>query len=60
MSSQELRHYLGTTVTVETGHGDVHGTLLSCTTRSLWLVDDGQDDVMVPLGDVRSVRRGAA
>lgn len=45
---------------VQTEHGDVHGTLLSCTARSLWLVDDGEDDVMVPLGDVCDVRRDAA
>ena len=60
MSSHELRHLLGSTVIVQTEHGDVHGTLLSCTARSLWLVDDGEDDVMVPLGDVCDVRRDAA
>jgi hypothetical protein len=60
MSSQELRHLLGATVTVETGTGDVHGMLLSCTTSSLWLVDDGEADVMVPLGDVRAVTSDAA
>lgn len=51
---------LGATVTVETGHGAVHGTLLSCTSTSLWLVDDLEDDVMVPLEDVQNVRRDAA
>jgi hypothetical protein len=60
MSSQELRHLVGTTVTVHTGHGDLHGTLLSCTTRSLWLVDDGEDDVVVPIEDVVTVRCDAA
>jgi len=51
---------LGATVTVETGHGEVHGTLLSCSSTSLWLVDDGEDDVMVPIEDVRDVRQDAA
>ena len=60
MSNREVRHLLGSTVTVETGHGVVHGTLLSCTSTSLWLVDDGEDDVMVPLDDVQDVRRDAA
>jgi hypothetical protein len=60
MSNREVRHLLGATVTVETGHGVVHGTLLSCTSTSLWLVDDGEDDVMVPLVDVQEVRQDAA
>jgi hypothetical protein len=60
MSNREVRHLLGTTVTVETEHGVVHGTLLSCTATSLWLVDDREDDVMVPLDDVHEVRRDAA
>lgn len=60
MSNRDVRHLLGSTVTVETGHGAVHGTLLSCTATSLWMVDDGEDDVMVPLADVRTVRQDAA
>jgi hypothetical protein len=60
MSNRDVRHLLGSTVTVETDHGAVHGTLLSCTSSSLWLVDDGEDDVMVPLEDVMDVRRDAA
>jgi hypothetical protein len=55
-----VRQLLGRTVTVETGHGAVHGTLLSCTSTSLWLIDDGEADVMVPIDDVRDVRRDAA
>ena len=47
MSNRDVRHLLGSTVTVETGRGAVHGTLLSCTSSSLWLVDDTEDDVMV-------------
>jgi hypothetical protein len=60
MSSQELRHLLGATVTVVTGTGDVHGMLLSCSTTSLWLVDDGEADVMVPIGDVQGITSDAA
>jgi hypothetical protein len=60
MSSQELRHLLGATVIVRTERGDLHGTLLSCTTRSLWLVDDGEDDVVVAIEDVVSVLHDAA
>ena len=60
MSSQELRHLVGAMVTVHTDHGDVHGTLLSCTSRSLWLVDDGEDDIVVALEDVVTVHRDAA
>ena len=60
MSNRDVRHLLGSSVTVETGHGAVHGTLLSCTASSLWLVDDTEDDVMVPLDDVTDVRRDAA
>jgi hypothetical protein len=60
MSSQELRHLVGTTVTVQTDHGNLHGTLLSCTNRSLWLVDDTEDDVVVPIEDVLMVQRDAA
>ena len=60
MSNREVRHLLGATVTVETGHGVVHGTLLSCSSTSLWLVDDGEDDVMVPLDDVHDVKQDAA
>lgn len=60
MSSTELRHLVGATVTVHTGHGDLHGTLLSCTARSLWLVDDTEDDVVVPIEDVLTIDRDAA
>lgn len=60
MSNREVRHLLGATVTVETEHGVVHGTLVSCTATSLWLVDDLEDDVMVPLDAVQDVRQDAA
>ena len=60
MSNGELRHLVGSTVTVVTDRCDLHGTLLSCTARSLWLVDDGEDDVVVLLQDVRTVFVDAA
>jgi len=55
MSSAELRHLVGTTVTCHPGHGALPGTLLSCTTRSLWLVDDREDDVVVPIDEVVTI-----
>ncbi len=51
---------LGSTVTVVTDRCDLHGTLLSCTTSSIWLVDDGESDVVVPMEDVRTVVLDAA
>jgi hypothetical protein len=49
-----LRALVGATVTVETASAVVHGTLLSATRQSLWLVD-GDADLVVPLPLVRSV-----
>ena len=60
MSSTELRHLVGATVTVHTDAGDHHGTLLSCTARSLWLVDDTEDDIVVAIEDVLTSHRDAA
>jgi hypothetical protein len=54
MLSTEVRTLVGSEVDVETAAGIVHGTLLSCTTQSLWLVA-GEDDLMVPIASVRSV-----
>lgn len=60
MGKSELRDLVGSTVTVVTDGTDLHGTLVSCTNRSLWLVDDGEHDVVVPLEEVRGVTRDAA
>ena len=57
--SLEVRSLLGIEVDVETSAGIYHGTLLSCTVSSLWLVD-GEDDVMVPLDLVHSVHKPTA
>jgi hypothetical protein len=50
----EVKTLVGSEVAVETTTGTVQGRLLSCTTRSLWLVA-GEDDVMVPMTIVHSV-----
>lgn len=50
----EVRTLVGTEVDVETAAGVVHGVLLSCTAKSLWLVA-GDDDLMLPIGSVHSV-----
>jgi hypothetical protein len=54
--ASDLRPLLGATVDVETADQlTVHGTLLSCTNQSLWLVD-GDDDLLVLVDEVRQVR----
>jgi hypothetical protein len=60
MSRTEVKPLVGGMVTVVTDRCDLHGTLLSCTTKSLWLVDDGESDVVVALEDVVTVVRDAA
>ena len=55
----EVKTLVGSEVAVETATGVVCGTLLSCTTRSLWLVA-GEDDVVVPMTSVHSVHPPAA
>ncbi len=60
MTSNVLRPLVGSSVTVETDAGPVHGRLLSCTARSLWLIDDGELDVVLTLDHVVSVARDAA
>lgn len=61
MSGKELRQLLGASVTVRTATGaEVHGRLLSCTARSLWLVDDAEGDVVLPIETVVRIDRDAA
>jgi len=50
----EVKTLVGSEVALETTTGVVYGTLLSCTSRSLWLVA-GEDDLVVPLATVHSV-----
>ena len=52
---RDLRPLLGRPATVRTTTALLRGTLLSCVTRSLWLVADDGTDVVVPLDDVASV-----
>jgi hypothetical protein len=59
MLTTEVRSLVGFEVDVETAAGVVHGTLLSCTQSSLWLVD-GEVDLMVPLEVVEAVHPPAA
>ena len=59
MLTTEVRSFVGFEVDVETAAGVLHGTLLSATQTSLWLVD-GEDDLMVPLASVESVHPPAA
>jgi hypothetical protein len=54
-----VRTLVGSQVDVETAAGVLHGTLLSCTAQSLWLVD-GEDDLMVPISSVHAVHPPAA
>jgi hypothetical protein len=51
-----LRGLVGTAVAVETDGVVLHGTLVSCTRNSVWLVA-GDTDVVVPVPQIDSVRR---
>jgi hypothetical protein len=55
----DLRRLLGQRVAVETDRGAVTGTLVSASPRSLWVLC-GDQDVLVPLAEVRRVLAGAA
>jgi hypothetical protein len=52
----QLRAHVGAEVTVETVNGPIVGTLLSCTTRSAWIVAADVDHV-VALPHVVAVTR---
>ena len=54
VTSRVLRPLLGRSVVVRTASALWRGTLLSCVKDSAWFVVD-DDDVVVPLGDLRSV-----
>lgn len=57
VTSRVLRPLLGRSVVVRTASALWRGTLLSCVKDSAWFVVD-DDDVVVPLGDLLSVRAG--
>ena len=56
VSAHEVRTLVGAEVAVETSGGALEGTLLSCTTRSAWLVVNDVDHV-VALPHVHAIRR---
>lgn len=56
VSLHELRTLIGTEVAAQTVAGAIEGTLLSCTTRSAWIVV-GDVDHVVALPHLRSINR---
>jgi len=56
VSLHELRLLIGTEVAAQTAAGSIEGTLLSCTTRSAWLVA-GDVDHVVALPHLVSIQR---
>ena len=53
---QDLRTLVGAEVQAETIGGHVEGTLLSCTTRSAWIVA-GDEDHVLALPAIHSIHR---
>lgn len=56
VSLHDLRLLVGSEVTAETGSGAIEGILLSCTSRSAWIVV-GDVDHVVALPHLRSIHR---
>lgn len=56
ISLHDLRPLVGARVAAETVGGALEGTLLSCTSRSAWIVVDDLDHV-VPLRLLFAIRR---
>lgn len=52
----DVRTLIGAEVAADTGAGSLEGTLLSCTTRSAWIVA-GDVDHVVALLNLRSIQR---
>jgi hypothetical protein len=48
----QLKSLTDQLVTVTTDHGDVTGTVLSCTRQSVWLVAGDDADVVVALDEI--------
>ena len=55
VSVHDLRPLVGAEVSADTAGGPVVGKLLSCTTRSAWIVGDDVDHV-VALPHLRAIR----
>jgi hypothetical protein len=56
ISLHDLRPLVGARVAAETVGGGIEGTLLSCTSRSAWIVVDDLDHV-VPLPQLFAIQR---
>ena len=56
ISFHDLRPLIGAEVAADTATGRVVGTLLSCTTRSAWIVGDDVDHV-VALPHLHAIHR---
>lgn len=56
VSLHELRALVGTHVAAQTRGGAIEGTLLSCTTRSAWIVV-GDDDHVVALPSLLAISK---
>ena len=56
VSLHDLRMLVGAEVAAHTTTGEIAGTLLSCTTRSAWIVVDDVDHV-VALPHLHSIHR---
>ena len=56
VSLHDLRTLIGAEVAAQTVAGPIEGTLLSCTTRSAWIVVDDVDHV-VALPQLTSIHR---
>jgi len=48
---KSIGHTVDVVASTATGRSTFHGTLLSCSTSSIWLVD-GDADVIVPMAQV--------
>ena len=56
VSLHDLRRLIGAQVAAHTANGDLEGTLVSCTTRSAWIVA-GDVDHVVALPHLHSIQR---
>jgi hypothetical protein len=49
---KNVGHMVDVVTATATGRSTFHGTLLSCSSTSLWLVDGADADVIVPMSQV--------
>ena len=61
MAPNEARREVGNEVILHTTtSGDLQGRMVSCTLETVWLVDEEDHDLIVPLGSVRWLEKAAA